>query len=127
MSQTVVAKVVAKRSLRHLAVGVDRAHDTKIGVGVDRCPVSVTYHGDPMSSQCAGKRQFAHPFGQRHHSGNGHGRITADKDVDSKRFARLDRSPMVHADSAMDLVVHADLSVRFVLVARKLNAVHAHV
>ena len=113
MSQTVVAEVIAKGTFGHLFVWVDRTHDTKIGIGINRRAVSVAYHGNPMTGQSSGKRQFAHSFWQRHHSRNGHRRITADKDVYSKRFAGLYCGSMMHADSAMDLVVHPDTVDRF--------------
>ena len=80
-----------------------------------------------MSGQCAGKRQFGHAFGKRHHRGDGHRRVAANKDVDSKRLFRINRGLMLDPDAAMNLIVQSNLAIRLIIVAGQLNPVHAKV
>ena len=48
MLQTVVAQVITKGAFRHLAIGINRTADTKVGIGVDRSGVCLANHWDAM-------------------------------------------------------------------------------
>ena len=80
-----------------------------------------------MAGKCARERQFAHPFGQRHHGSDCHGWIAADKHIDAKRLFQIVGCFVMNTNAAMDLVVDSDFRFRIVVVARNLHAVHTHV
>ncbi len=84
-------------------------------------------HRDAAAAQNASEGQLAHAFGQRHHRGHSHRGRPADEDVHAQRLLQFQRGRMMHADAAMDLVVHARLAFRRVAIAAKLHAVHAQV
>src|SRR5262249_15735172 len=54
-------------------------------------------------------------------------RRAADKDVDMKRHAAPQRQRVMHADAAMNLVVQPDFAVGMILVAGKLDPIHAEI
>ena len=80
-----------------------------------------------MPGQRAGKRQFAHPFRQRHHGGDRHGWVATDKHVDAKGSLQFVGLFVMDTNAAMDLVVEPDFRFRIIIVARNLHAVHTHV
>ena len=125
--QAVVPEVVAEWSFKFRSRWVDRPRDAKIRLGRDRQARHRSGQPHPPPAQGAGEQQFRHPFGQRHHGREHQGGRAADSDVHAQWFLPADRRGVVNADSTVNLVVQPDLAVRFVLVARKLDPVHAEI
>ena len=94
---------------------------------MDRQSVRLPQHPHSPPAEHAGKRQLAHPLGQRQHGGQHHGRRTADEHVHAKRLARFERRRVMHTDRTLDLVMQSDFSVGLILAAGELHAVHAEV
>ena len=84
-------------------------------------------HRNTVTSQQTGKRNFRHPFGQRHYGRNGHGGRTAEKDVDPELVAARNRFRMMSTDAAMNLIMESRLPVRLKPVAGKLDPVHPQI
>ena len=128
MREAVVTQVIAERTLGQLAVGVDRAGDAEIGLGIDRQSARAS-----ESSASAGRRARRQTTSSDRPSGSGITAATvkrrrpADEDIDPQRLAAANRRSMMHADAAMNLIVQPDLDVRPILTAGKLHAIHAQV
>ena len=105
MREAVVAQVVPKRPFGQEPIGIDRAGDAEIGIGMDRQAIRAPHHSHAATAQYAGKHQFAHPLRQRHHRGQRHCRGAAHEDVHAKRFAGRNSRLVMHADRAMDLIM----------------------
>ncbi len=135
MREAVVAKVIAEGAFGQRAAGFDGAGDAEIGLGVDGhgagsrrlAAGGIIDQRNAMARQCAGEGQFADAFGQRHDGGQGHGGRAADEDIHAQGLAAPQGGRVVHADAAVNLVVHADFFVRPVLAAGDLNAIDAEV
>ena len=119
--------MIAERAFGQQLVGDDRAADAEVGVGVDREAVGAAKHPDAAAAECAGERELAHSFRQRHHGGEHHRGRAADEDIHAKRLAGAEGGGVMDADRAVDLIVEADFAVGLVLAARQLDAVHAEV
>ena len=80
-----------------------------------------------MTGQQTGKRDFRHPFRQRHNRRNGHSRRSAKENVNPQQVAPGNRFSMVSADAAMNLIMKTGLLVLLIAVAGDLNPVHTKV
>src|SRR5262245_23192290 len=128
MGQRIVAEMVAERALGKLLVRIDGPDDAEVGIGGDgQCQSIVTDESHAPAAERAGERKFRQPLGQGHDGGERQGRGTADEDVYAKPHAASQGGRMVYADAAMNLVVQADFTIRLILVAGKLHAVHAEI
>ena len=126
MRQAVVAKVVAEGAFRQRSARIDPAGDGEVGVRGDHEAVVPPLPGEPPPGQHPGEEEFAQPLGERHHGGEGMGRRSPDEDADPERFAAPLGRGVMHADAAVDLIVHPRLSVA-VLAPGELDAVHPDV
>ena len=127
VSQTVITKVIAKRSFWFDLAGFHSAADGKIGFTVNGEWEAAGGHGDPVSAQGPSKGQFRHAFRQRHDRGKGHCWCAANKHVDGEIDFQIRSDLMMHTDASVDLVVQSDLFVFDIVVSTHLDAIHAEV
>ena len=70
-----------------------------------------------MAPEHSGKGEFGHPLGKGHDRGNGHAGRATDKDIDPKGEPAFQGLRMVHADTAMNLVMQTRLGIRTISAA----------
>ena len=118
--------MVAERAFRLFQVFADGAGDDKIGIAGKEIIVAPVVSKTAATHQ-AGKSEFRKAFRQRHDGRKRMRRRAAYKNGTPEWLVALQVLRVVHADAAVQLVVQPDFAIRDILVARKLDAVHADI
>ncbi len=124
--QAVIAKMVAEWAFRFWPAN-NAAADAKIRIRDNwRGRAFFVKYADAFATQQAGKKQFVQPFRQGHDGGNCQGRRSADMNAHGQFPAPGQGARMMDANAAHQLVVHSNF-IRRIIIAAKLDAIHAQV
>ena len=97
------------------------------GTGGQPAAKTASSAGQCRPPSAPANRSSAIPSGNGITAANVSAGRTADADVDLEAARPANRGGVVHADAAVDLVVQPDLAFRHIVIARKLDPVHAEV
>ena len=127
VGQTVIAQMIPKGPFKLFLVGINGAANDKIGLGRHRQIAWSRHQGNTMPAQQPGKGQLGHTFGQGHDRRNRECRGPPDKNMNGQGSPQGEGLAVMHADTAMNLVVQPHLFIGQVLVTGQLNPVHPQI
>ena len=124
--QTIIPQMIAKRTF---GLGLAWMHGTRNNkIGFRRNDMSISAGmAKPTPGQPPGKNELGQPLGQRHNSRKRMRGRSPDKNTHAQRLSALERIRMVNPNIAADLVVQTNLFVLYVIITRKLDAIHAQI
>ena len=126
MRQAIIPQMIAKRTLGFGLAGMNHTSNNKIGFRRNNTGIPARI-AKPTPGQTPGKNELGQTLGQRHNSRKRMRGRSPDKNTHAQRLSPPERIGMVNPNIAADLVVQTNFFVLYVLITRKLDAIHAQI